>query len=219
MRKKTYLKLVEYHTEQSERHLKEVRTIYMKMRGYKHDFHHHLQTLKGQLETGEVDRALAYIEALDRELRTVDTLLRTGNVSLDAILSAKTAQARAEGIEVSVRACVPDTLTFSDVELSILAGNLLDNALEAAGQTEVPEQRFVRLRVRRINQMLVIKVENGCAAAPVAEGGELRTTKTDGGLHGWGLKSARTAAEKYDGMVQTDCEGHIFRAVVTLSYL
>ena len=55
------------------------------MRGYKHDFHHHLQTLKGQLEAGEIERALAYIEQLDTQLMQVDTLLKTGNVSLDAM--------------------------------------------------------------------------------------------------------------------------------------
>ena len=64
MRKKTYLKLVDYQTEQSEKHLNEVRSIHKEMRGYKHDFHHHLQTLKGQLEAGEIERALAYIEQL-----------------------------------------------------------------------------------------------------------------------------------------------------------
>ena len=93
MRKKTYLKLVDYQTEQSEKHLNEVRSIHKEMRGYKHDFHHHLQTLKGQLEAGEIERALAYIEQLDTQLMQVDTLLKTGNVSLDAILSAKIAQA------------------------------------------------------------------------------------------------------------------------------
>ena len=96
MRKKTYLKLVDYQTEQSEKHLNEVRSIHKEMRGYKHDFHHHLQTLKGQLEAGEIERALAYIEQLDTQLMHVDTLLKTGNVSLDAILSAKIAQAKAE---------------------------------------------------------------------------------------------------------------------------
>ena len=85
MRKKTYLKLVEYQTEQSEKHLSEVRSIHKEMRGYKHDFHHHLQTLKGQLEAGEIERALAYIAQLDDQLMNVDTLLKTGNISLDAI--------------------------------------------------------------------------------------------------------------------------------------
>ena len=104
MLKRTYLKLVEMQEEQARRHLDEVRSIHSEMRGYKHDFHHHLQALKGQLEAGQVDRAIAYLEQLDRSLQTVDTLLKTGNVTVDAILSAKLAQARAAGIAVTAEA-------------------------------------------------------------------------------------------------------------------
>lgn len=145
MRKKTYLKLVQYQTEQAKQHLNEVRSIHSEMRGYKHDFHHHLQALKGQLEAGEVERAIAYIEELDHQLMNVDTLLKTGNVSLDAILSAKIAQAKAENIAVDVKASVPDSLTITDVELSILVGNLLDNAIESCRLSS--GKRFIRIYV------------------------------------------------------------------------
>ena len=128
MLKRTYLKLVEMQEEQAKRHLDEVRNIHKEMRGYKHDFHHHLQALKGQLEAGEVDRAIAYIEQLDQNLQSVDTLLKTGNVTVDAILSAKLAQAKAEGIAVTVQANLPGELLLSDLELSIVIGNLLGNA-------------------------------------------------------------------------------------------
>lgn len=131
MLKRTYLKLVDMQEEQARRHLDEVRSIHSEMRGYKHDFHHHLQTLKGQLKAGEVDRAVTYLAELDDNLQRVDTLLKTGNVTVDAILSAKLAQARAEGVAVTVQAGLPDTLTLSDLELSIILGNLLDNAIEA----------------------------------------------------------------------------------------
>ena len=104
MLKRTYLRLVEMQEEQARQHLEEVRSIHNEMRGYKHDFHHHLQALKGQLEAGQVDRAIAYLEQLDRSLQTVDTLLKTGNVTVDAILSAKLAQARAAGIAVTAEA-------------------------------------------------------------------------------------------------------------------
>ena len=66
MLKRTYLRLVEMQEEQARQHLEEVRSIHNEMRGYKHDFHHHLQALKGQLEAGQVDRAIAYLEQLDR---------------------------------------------------------------------------------------------------------------------------------------------------------
>ena len=120
MRKKTFLKIVELQTEQSKTHLDEVRSIHKEMRGYKHDFHNHLQTLKGYIEAGESERALKYIEELDYGVMNTDTLLKTGNVSVDVILSAKIAKAKSKGINVTVKANLPDNLNITDVELSIV---------------------------------------------------------------------------------------------------
>ena len=193
MRKKTYLKLVEYQTEQSKRHLGEVKGIYTEMRGYKHDFHHHLQTLKGQLEAGELERALAYIEELDHQLMNVDTLLKTGNVSLDAILSAKISQAKAENIAVTVKASVPDHLTITDAELSIIVGNLLDNAIEAC--QNVPEKR-------------VISMLNSAGAKKQKTGKFFLSRKK--GFHGFGLRRAEAILEGHGGWCKYNSEEGAF---------
>lgn len=206
MRKKTYLKLVEYQTEQSEKHLNEVRSIHKEMRGYKHDFHHHLQTLKGQLEAGEVDRALAYIEQLDNQLMNVDPLLKTGNVSLDAILSAKIAQAKAENIAVTVKANVPDALTISDLELSIIIGNLLDNAIEAC--RTVTGERFIRIFISMKGSMLYFSMLNA-AGAKRKKTGSLFATHKDG-VHGFGLRRAEAILEEHGGWVKYNSEDGAF---------
>ena len=206
MRKKTYLKLVEYQTEQSEKHLNEVRSIHKDMRGYKHDFHHHLQALKGQLEAGEVDRALAYIEQLDNQLMNVDTLLKTGNVSLDAILSAKIAQAKAENIAVTVKANVPDALTISDLELSIIIGNLLDNAIEAC--RTVTGERFIRIFISMKGTMLYFSMLNA-AGAKKKKTGSLFATHKDG-VHGFGLRRAEAILEEHGGWVKYNSEDGAF---------
>lgn len=206
MRKKTYLKLVEYQTEQSEKHLNEVRSIHKEMRGYKHDFHHHLQALKGQLEAGEVDRALAYIEQLDNQLMNVDTLLKTGNVSLDAILSAKIAQAKAENIAVTVKANVQDALTISDLELSIIIGNLLDNAIEAC--RTVTGERFIRIFISMKGTMLYFSMLNA-AGAKKKKTGSLFATHKDG-VHGFGLRRAEAILEEHGGWVKYNSEDGAF---------
>lgn len=206
MRKKTYLKLVEYQTEQSEKHLNEVRSIHKEMRGYKHDFHHHLQTLKGQLEAGEVDRALAYIEQLDNQLMNVDTLLKTGNVSLDAILSAKIAQAKAENIAVTVKANVPDTLTISDLELSIVVGNLLDNAIEAC--RTVTGERFIRIFISMKGNMLYFSMLNASGTKRKKTGSLFATHKD--GVHGFGLRRAEAILEEHGGWVKYNSEDGAF---------
>jgi two-component system, LytTR family, sensor histidine kinase AgrC len=181
MLKRTYLKLVEMQEKQAKRHLDEVRSIHNEMRGYKHDFHHHLQALKGQLEAGEIDRAITYIEQLDKSLQSVDTLLKTGNVTVDAILSAKIAQVKAEGIAVTVEANIPDHLTLTDLELSIVIGNLLDNAIEAC--REAGDEKFIRLSIRMKGKMMYFYMLNSAGGKKVKVGSLFQTGKS--GAHGF----------------------------------
>ncbi len=206
MRKRTYLKLVEYQTEQSRRHLEEVRSIHQQMRGYKHDFHHHLQALKGQLEAGEIDRAIAYIEQLDNHLMNVDTLLKTGNVSLDAILSTKLSQAKAEGITVTIKANVPDDLLISDLELSILVGNLLDNAIEACRKAK--GEKFIRIFIGMKGKMLYFSMLNSAGEKRKKVGSLFSSGKS--GVHGFGLRRAEAILEEHGGWCKYNSEDGAF---------
>ena len=206
MNRKTYLRLVEYQSEQAARHLAEVRGIYQEMRGFKHDFHHHLQTLKGQLQTGEIQRAVEYIEELDRKLQQMDTLQKTGNVTLDAILSAKLSQAKAAAIPVTLQASVPDALMLSDVELSVIFGNLLDNAIEAA-RTAAGE-RFIRVYVGMKGKMLYFSMLNSAGRMQKKQGSIFSSGKT--GAHGFGLKRAEALLKKHGGWCKFNSEDGAF---------
>lgn len=206
MLKRIYLKLVEMQEEQARKHLEEVRSIYNEMRGYKHDFHHHLQALKGQLEAGEVDRAMAYITELDKSLQGVDTLLKTGNVTVDAILSAKIAQAKAEGISVTLQANLPGDLTFSDLELSIMIGNLLDNAIEACRNAE--GERFLRISLRMKGNMLYFYLLNSAGKKQAKVGSLFKTGKA--GAHGFGLHRAEAILRQHGGWVKYNSEDGAF---------
>ncbi|MBR6771954.1 MAG: GHKL domain-containing protein [Clostridia bacterium] len=206
MRKKTYLKLVEVSTEQSRRHLEEVRSIHSEMRGFKHDFRHHLLTLRGQLESGEVSRALEYIENLDDKLSKTDTLLKTGNVSADAILSAKISQAKAANILVSIKATIPDNLKISDVDFSIVLGNLLDNAIEAAEKSG--SKRFIRIYIAPKGNMLYFSMLNSSGKKLSKKNGLFASAKE--GLHGFGLKRAKAIIEDHGGWIKYNSEDEAF---------
>lgn len=206
MRKRTYLKLVEYQTEQSRQHLREVQSIYREMRGYKHDFHHHLQTLKGQLGAGETERALAYIDQLDQQLMTVDNLVKTGNISLDAILSAKTAQAKAADISVAVTAFVPDNLLITDLELSIVVGNLFDNAIEACMLAQ--GERFIRIYMKMKGKMLYFSMLNSSGRKEQKKGTLFASHKK--GLHGFGLRRAEAILKEHGGWCKYNSEDGAF---------
>jgi len=206
MRKKTYLRLAEYQAEQTEKHLTEVRVIYKEMRGYKHDFHHHLQALKGHLEAGQTERALAYIRELDDRLMQVDTLLKTGNAALDAVLSAKLAQAKAENIAVTLKAVVPEGLTLSDTELSMVVGNLLDNAIEACRNAE--GEKFLRLYLAMKGNMLYFSMLNSAGKKRPKTGSLFRSHKA--GLHGFGLHRAEAIIKEHGGWIKFNSEDGAF---------
>lgn len=207
MRKKTFLKVIEMQTEQSRRHLEEVRSIYTEMRGYKHDFHHHLQTLKGQLEAGEYDRALQYLEQLDNDLQHVDTLIRTGNISADAILSAKLAQAKSKNIKITIKAEIPDRLAVTDVELGIILGNLLDNAIESCDKVTDAE-RFIRIYCKRKEKMLYFSMINAAGEKQKKYSGLFLTAKS--GIHGFGLKRVENIIESHGGWCKYNSEEGAF---------
>ena len=207
MRKKTFLKIVELQTEQSKTHLDEVRSIHKEMRGYKHDFHNHLQTLKGYIEAGESERALKYIEELDYGVMNTDTLLKTGNVSADVILSAKISKAKARGISVSVKANLPDNLNITDVELSIVIGNLLDNAIEAC-TASTDKEPFIRVYLIMKSNMLYFSMLNSSGDKLKKDGSLFNSKK--GGFHGFGLRRAESIIEKHGGWIKYNSEDGAF---------
>lgn len=207
MRKKTFLKIVELQTEQSKTHLDEVRSIHKEMRGYKHDFHNHLQTLKGYIEAGESERALKYIEELDYGVMNTDPLLKTGNVSVDVILSAKIAKAKSKGINVTVKANLPDNLNITDVELSIVIGNLLDNAIEAC-TASTDKEPFIRVYLVMKSNMLYFSMLNSSGDKLKKDGSLFNSKK--GGFHGFGLRRAESIIEKHGGWIKYNSEDGAF---------
>ena len=183
-----------------------------------HDFHNHIGVLRQFLTHEKYGEAVRYLDELQAPVRNLTAAVWTGDETADYLINSKAAAAEADGVRFQVQVEFPRRTNIRSVDLCAILGNLLDNAIEAARQVENPERRTVALTIRRIHQMLVIKVENSFAGAPVQEKGELKTTKTEGSLHGWGLKSVQTAAEKYDGMVRAGVSGEVFRAVATLSF-
>lgn len=206
MRRKTYLKILELHAELVEQHINEVRSIYKEMRGYKHDFHNHLQTLKGQVEAGEYERVIAYISELDAKLEKIDTLLKTGNITVDVILSSKLSKAKQAGIAVTAKANIPATLTISDVELSIVLGNLLDNAIDAC--EAVAGEKFIRLFLAQKGSMLYFSMLNS-ATKKQKKYGTLFLSNREG-LHGFGLGRAESIIIKHGGWFKCNSEEGAF---------
>ncbi|HJB16200.1 MAG TPA: GHKL domain-containing protein [Candidatus Blautia excrementipullorum] len=182
-----------------------------------HDLHNHIEAIYQCLTQGAIQEAIRYCGDLRTPVREISQTVWTGDKAIDYLISSKMATAEQEQIRTKVNIEYPHNTNIRSVDLTTILGNLLDNALEAA-KTAPDKVRFLNLTIRRINAMLIIKVENGYGNAPKQINGNLITSKDDKASHGWGLKSVQTAADRYDGTITTDYENGVFRSVVTLSF-
>lgn len=191
----------------------EIRSVYMDMRGWRHDYHNHMQVMKAQLALGNTEGMEAYLDQLERELDRVDTFVRSGNLMVDAILNSKLTLARRQKIAVNCKAKVPERLAVEDVDLCVILGNLLDNALEACALVE-EAGRFLRIYMTVNKSQLYFSVQNAAREEPDFEARNYITRKR--GNHGLGMKRVQAAVDKYGGYLHLANEPGIFAAEVTM---
>ncbi|MCL2187280.1 MAG: GHKL domain-containing protein [Defluviitaleaceae bacterium] len=207
-------RIANFHSDLMKKHITEVENIYTQMRGWRHDYHSHIQTLKAHRALNENEKIDAYLENLETDLHRVDTLIKSGNVSIDAILNSKLSLAVAQDITVNAKALVPQTLSVSEIDLCIIIGNLLDNAIEACLRINNPEARFIRYYMDIKRDNLYISVTNASGGLAVKEKGRYFSSKGAG--HGLGLTRVDRVVEKYDGYIKRSDEEGAFSSEIML---
>ena len=191
----------------------EIKNIYLDMRGWRHDYHNHLQTIKAHLALGQMDMVERYLNSLEKDLDMVDSYVKSGNLMIDAILNSKFSIAKKQNIKIICKAEAPEDIPINEIDLCVILGNLLDNATEAC--TKVTEgETFIRVYIAIINKQLYISVQN--SAKEILDFNERNYITTKRGNHGLGMKRVKLLVDKYDGYLNLQNEPGIFASEVTL---
>lgn len=201
-----------YQDDLIEKHFEEVQSIYDKMRGWRHDYHNHIQAFLALV--GDDERTRDYLWKLNKDLTEVDTVVKTGNVTVDAILNSKLTLIKSKDIPVDAVAKVPDDLKISEIDLCAIIGNLLDNAIEAVLPLP-PESRFIRIYRGMLKSQLYISVTNSTASEPRKIGEKYVSTKGEG--RGVGLMRVDSIARRNGGTVNRQNESGVFATEVLLN--
>ena len=162
-------RLAAYQRELIETHYQEVENMYRQIRGWRHDYRNHIQTMKAYAANGDLEAIKGYLDELDTDLNTVDTVIKTGNAMADAILNSKISLARSKNIAVQVDAHIPVQLSMSELDLCVIIGNLFDNAIEAS--LALPEaERRIRVYMDMKQTQLYISFTNFTASGKIDKG-------------------------------------------------
>ncbi|MFI3176161.1 MAG: ATP-binding protein [Eubacteriales bacterium] len=190
---KQQVELCHVHMDEKVSNLREYRRI-------AHDMKHHYYVLQQMIRENTKEEIQQYIEKeiYNCEVDTFD-VVRTGNVVIDSLLNHKYAVACAKEIHLQLKIQLPDEIPFELSDLSILLGNAIDNAIEAAEKVtrKKPEVTLAMLYDKR---NLIIIIENDYEGTlKKIRGGYYQTSKIPAEGHGIGIESMERIVGKYRG--------------------
>lgn len=207
-------RIAAYQRQLIETHYQEVENMYRQMRGWRHDYRNHIQTMKVLASSGDLEGIRSYLDRLDTDLNTVDLAVKTGNAMADAILNSKISLAKSRDIPVQVDAHIPVKLKMSELDLCCVIGNLFDNAIEASLALP-PEERLIRVYMDMKGTQLYLSFTNFTAQGKREKrDGRFLTTKGEG--HGFGLVRVDAIVERLEGYLSRNSEDGAFTTEILI---
>lgn len=201
----THQKLLKQQLDSQVKHVNEIILTQKQLKKVRHDLSNHIIVCKKYIDEGEYDKCADYIDKLTESIIVNSDVINTGNVVIDAILSAKKSSAQKGNIDFKYEIKVPENLEFDSVDMCILLGNALDNAIEAC--EKIDNDKYIDVSLLYKENMLICKIEN---SAPPKEGDFLKTTKKNPTEHGIGLSNIRSVLDKYKSTLKIDYDANIF---------
>lgn len=179
--------------------------------------YHDLKNILLYLEQSTDREAVrSHIKQILNEVQPYEQMTATGNETVDIILGAKLAACRQKEISCTITMDGKLLDFMEPVDLCVIMGNAMDNALEACSALPDPESRALSVRCQKRGGFVVLNFRNSCLERTMPKNGLPQTTKLDAENHGIGLTSIRMTAEKYGGQMSIRAEKNEF--VLTLLF-
>ena len=186
------------------------------LRTWKHDFQHHLSVLEIMLQEKDISSALDYLDSIHTERKRSTWQIQTGNNVLDAVLTSKLPGIQSQGIQFAHSIFLPDSVPLSNLELTSLMGNLLDNAIESCSNQNISAEKYINLEIKPHNQFLYIAIGNSSSGKYHYDSmNHLQSTKGENG-HGIGLKRIEQIVTEAEGFMKISPEKESFHVTIVL---
>ena len=170
-----------------------------------HDMKNHLQAVERLYKEQETEKGEGYVRDLYHMLNTMGEKYYSANRMLNIILNEKLDQAKKLGIAVQASVGDVDLSDIRDIDLTAVFANLLDNAVEAAGQTE---DGFLRIKINEVQGFRVASLENSMKES---EEGQKKP-----GHMGLGLSNVEKTLERYHGTMEVEKRNGVYKVILMI---
>ncbi|MBQ8435746.1 MAG: GHKL domain-containing protein [Oscillospiraceae bacterium] len=204
---------IKIQIEQQSKSLDDLKSLSLEMRKIQHDTAKYIDITSNLISEAKYSKALEYLSNIRKnKLDNNFHIITTSNDIVNAILNTKFSYCRKNNIDF-IYQITADLSVFSDIELSVLLGNLLDNAIEGTISCTNP---FVKISISENKAYLIIIVTNAISSSVLKNNSDFNTTKKDKIHHGLGLLAINDIVEKHDGMLNFTEEDMSFSADIRL---
>ena len=176
-----------------------------------HDVRKHLKSLVGLIENES--KASQYIAEYLKEIEQIEPQFKSKNEILNIIINHKMFQGKDKGIALKVDYGNVDMSFISDIDITVMLANVLDNAFEAVESLD-ESNREVKLIITSMSNFLLINISNIYLTVDQRPDGKFESTKKN--HSGLGLKNVQKAVEKYDGIYKAEVADDKFKVKITI---
>ncbi len=202
------LSFAEAHIKNQIAHYSELYAQQEAIKKFRHDSKNFYTSLVSVMETLPPGEAVKYIkEKIDID-SLKDKTVNSGNPVIDAVIHAKNNQAQKSGGAICSTVRLANAINIDELELGVLIGNALDNAIDAISKLSEQNLKLIHLNICSSGDMLSIEVSN--TTYKNIDVNNLKTTKKHKELHGYGLSTIEAITNKYNGHITITCENNVF---------
>ncbi|WP_353095737.1 GHKL domain-containing protein [Tissierella praeacuta] len=206
--------LMQQQNKYYEKQLELMRASLKSIKTIKHDLKNHMTSLYALVEENKNEEVLEYLSGVIKVFNNNEGLASTGNTVIDSIINFKLREAEKEKIAVNIDLNIPRELNIPSFDITIILGNLLDNALNAVKKLE--KDRYIDIKIKYTKGRLIVKIDNTFDGIIIKEKGKIITSHRDKTNHGLGLESVKTVLEKYNGLIEFKYDSNIFHTALLM---
>lgn len=163
-----------------------------------HEYKNQIMCIDSLLKKKNYNKLEEYINSIFDKLDGQLDMVDTNNEVVNAVINAKYYEALQKDVLFILKINDLSHIKVSDEDIVTILSNLLDNAIEAAGQCEI-DKRTVGIKLLYEDDVLSIAVSNSYKTEPeIMEDGYMRTIKDDKEQHGLGIRNVVAILEKYN---------------------
>ncbi len=182
-----------------------------------HDIRQHLRVMQSFIHKKQYNELAQYLSEIESTEYESSPLTLCKNSLIDALLQYYGTISIKREIDFDVRLSAQATLPIADVDISVLLGNLLENAYEACLCIKDKNiEKWISVHGIFDDSTIKLQIKNSTDTAPQKQWKKGLSTKHSG--NGIGLRSVRAVVEKYNGIIDIIDENHCFSVSIIISF-